>query len=279
MTQALSAPEMVARGFRLLAVALGLGFVLAGCTTTEQTEKKTAKPPSSEQSKLLNIARDVEAKGESGTALALYERAAEMSSSDSTIHVKLGNARLKNGDSDGAEKAYRSALQINPQDAHALLGLGTIQLQRGEADAAARTLAPAAQAINSVSAYNKLGTALILSGQGPAAESAFAKALALQPGNLDTKTNLALAQALSNKLPEASAGMNAVVSSPLAEKRHYVNYMIVLSLSGDMAAAKAVQVPDMAAGQKNQILAKASRLRSIQSPAERAQAIGVLAST
>ncbi|MGH6861612.1 MAG: tetratricopeptide repeat protein [Phyllobacterium sp.] len=227
----------------------------------------------------MNIANDIEAKGESGTALALYERAAEMSTTDSTVHVRLGDARMRDGDPDGAEKAYRSALQINPQDAKALLGLGTVQLQQGEAQSAARTLAPAAQALNSVSAYNKLGTALILGGDGAAAEGAFAKALALQPSNLDTKTNLALAQALSNKLPDASTSMTSVVASPLAQKRHFVNYMIVLSLAGDSAGARAVDVPDMPARQKSQILAKAAKLRSIQSPAERAQAIGLLAST
>lgn len=266
--------------FRSFAVLLLLfaGVASSGCVATT-AERSAADKPADEQSKLLNIARDIDAKGESGTALALYERAAEMSATDSSIHVKLGNARMKDGDPDGAEKAYRSALQINPQDANALLGLGTVQLQRGEAGAAARTLAPAAQAINSVSAYNKLGTSLVLAGDGAAAQGAFAKALALQPSNLDTKTNLALAQALSNKLPDAETSMVSVVASPLAEKRHFVNYMIILSLSGDAARARAIDVPDMPANQKNQILAKAAKLRSIQSPAERAQAIGLLAST
>lgn len=265
------------RSFAVLSLLLA-GTAISGCVATT-AEQSAASKPVNEQSRLMNIARDIEAKGESGTALALYERAAEMSTTDSSIHVKLGNARMKDGDSDGAEKAYRSALQINPQDANALLGLGTLQLQRGEANSAARTLAPAAQAINSVSAYNKLGTALVLAGDGAGAEGAFAKALALQPSNLDTKTNLALAQALSNKLPDASTTMDNVVASPLAEKRHFINYMIILSLSGDAAHARAIDVPDMPANQKNQILAKAAKLRSIQSPAERAQAIGLLAST
>ena len=252
--------------------------MICGCVSTGDPKNAAAKPPS-EQSKLLNIARDIDAKGETGTAIALYERAAAMSTNDSTVHVKLGNARMKDGNPEGAEQAYRTALQINPQDADALLGLGTIKLQQGDAQVAARMLAPAAQAINSVSAYNKLGTALVLAGDGTEAEAAFAKALALQPNNLDTRTNLALAQALSNKLPDASTSMDSVVVSPLAQKRHFVNYMIILSLSGDAARARAIDVPDMPVSQKNQILAKAAKLRSIQNPAERAQAIGLLAST
>lgn len=263
-------------GSILPVLILGLG--VSGCMSTPAEQTAAAKKPVSQQSQLMKIAKDIDAKGESGTALALYERAAEMSGDDSTIHVRLGNARMKGGDPDGAEEAYRSALQINPQDANAMLGLGTVQLQRGDASAAARILASAAPAVNTVSAYNKLGTAMVLSGDGAGAESAFAKALALQPGNLDTKTNLALAQALSNKLPDASSSMNSVVTSPLAEKRHFVNYMIILSMSGDSAGARAIDVPDMPANQKSQILAKAAKLRSIQDPAKRAQAIGLLAS-
>jgi Flp pilus assembly protein TadD len=255
-----------------------LSLALSGCISGTAEQSAGKKPVVNEQSRLMKIARDIDAKGESGTALALYERAAEMSPNDSTVHVRLGNARMKAGDSEGAEQAYRAALQINPQDANAMLGLGTVQLQNGDASAAARILAPAAPAVNTVSAYNKLGTAMVLSGDGAGAEGAFAKALALQPGNLDTKTNLALAQALSNKLPDASSSMNSVVTSPLAEKRHFVNYMIILSMSGDSAGARAIDVPDMSANQKSQILAKAARLRSIQDPAKRAQAIGLLAS-
>ncbi|MHC1551797.1 tetratricopeptide repeat protein [Phyllobacterium sp. K27] len=256
---------------------LSLGLMVTGCMSGS-AEQAAAKRPVSEQSRLMKIARDIDAKGESGTALALYERAAEMSENDSTVHVRLGNARMKAGDPEGAEQAYRSALQINPQDAKAMLGLGTIQLQSGDASSAARILAAAAPAVNTVSAYNKLGTARVLSGDGAGAEGAFTKALALQPGNLDTKTNLALAQALSNKLPDASTSMNSVVTSPLAEKRHFINYMIILSMSGDSAGARAIDVPDLPANQKNQILAKAAKLRSIEDPAKRAQAIGLLAS-
>ncbi|WP_342635208.1 tetratricopeptide repeat protein [Phyllobacterium myrsinacearum] len=270
--------SMRVRHFRKC-TCLCLLFVAAATSACVSTaEQQAAQKPVNEQSRFLRVARDLDAKGESGTALALYERAAQMSGADATIQVKLGNARLKAGDTDGAEKAFRSALQINPQDTTALLGLGTLQLQRGDPAAAARTLAPAAEALNAVSAYNKLGTALVLSGNAAAAERAFTKALTLQPGNLDTKTNLALAQALSNKLPDASAGMNSVVASPLAEKRHFVNYMIILSMSGDLARARAIAVPDMTESQKSQILAKASKLHSIQDPTKRAQAIGLLAS-
>lgn len=260
---------------RSIAALLAL-LVLSSCTTTSAENEKDE--PSSGQKKLLSIAESIEAKGESATALALYERAAENAPGDVSLRVRVGNARLKAGDVEGAEEAFRAALQVNPQDAEALLGLGTAQLRKGETELAARTLIPAAQALNSVVAYNRLGTALVFSGNGAAAEEAFSKALSLQPANLDTTTNLALAQALSNDLPQAVMHMGNVIGSPLAQRRHFVNYLIVLAMAGETEKARAFDVPDMSARQKNQILAKAAKLRSISDPARRAQEVGLLTS-
>ena len=260
---------------RSIAALLAL-LALSSCTTTSAESEKDE--PSSGQKKLLSIAESIEAKGESATALALYERAAENAPGDVSLRVRVGNARLKAGDVEGAEEAFRAALQVNPQDAEALLGLGTAQLRKGETELAARTLIPAAQALNSVVAYNRLGTALVFSGNGAAAEEAFSKALSLQPANLDTTTNLALAQALSNDLPQAVMHMGNVIGSPLAQRRHFVNYLIVLAMAGETEKARAFDVPDMSARQKNQILAKAAKLRSISDPARRAQEVGLLTS-
>ena len=260
---------------RSIAALLAL-LVLSSCTTTSAENEKDE--PSSGQKKLLSIAESIEAKGESATALALYERAAENAPGDVSLRVRVGNARLKAGDVEGAEEAFRAALQVNPQDAEALLGLGTAQLRKGETELAARTLIPAAQALNSVVAYNRLGTALVFSGNGAAAEEAFSKALSLQPANLDTTTNLALAQALSNDLPQAVMHMGNVIGSPLAQRRHFVNYLIVLAMAGETEKARAFDVPDMSARQKNQILAKAAKLPSISDPARRAQEVGLLTS-
>ncbi|UTV41871.1 tetratricopeptide repeat protein (plasmid) [Ensifer adhaerens] len=256
------------------AVAL---LALSACTTVPADKEKDKS--ANAQTKLLSIAQSIEAKGESATALALYERAAVNAPNDASMRVRLGNASLKAGDVEGAKKAFRDALEISPKEPDALLGLGTAQLQMGEAESAARSLAPAAEALNTAVAYNRLGTALVFSGNGSAAEQAFSKALALQPSNLDTTTNLALAKALSNNLTQAVMHMTSVVGSPLAERRHFVNYLIVLTLAGETEKARTVAVPDMSTKQKGQILAKAAKLRSITDVARRAQEIGLLASS
>ena len=276
MTEATSSPG---HGRHPVSQAVGVVvalLTLSACTTIPADKEKGKQ--ANAQTKLLSVAESIEAKGESATALALYERAAANAPNDVSMRVRLGNARLKAGDAEAAEEAFRAALEIEPGNAAALLGLGTAQLQKGEAEAAARSLAPAAEALNSVVAYNRLGTALVFSGNGQAAESAFSKALSLQPTNLDTATNLALAEALSNNMTEAVTHMAGVVSSPLAERRHFINYLIVLTMAGQGEKARSVAVPDMSAKQKNQILAKAAKLRSIPDAGRRAQEIGLLSS-
>lgn len=277
MKEAVPSPVRSRRPVSQAVVVLIALLALSSCTTIP-ADKENGKQ-SSAQTKLLSVAESIEAKGESATALALYERAAANAPHDVSMRVRLGNARLKAGDAEAAEEAFRAALEIEPGNAAALLGLGTAQLQKGEAESAARSLAPAAEALNSVVAYNRLGTALIFSGNGPSAESAFSKALSLQPANLDTATNLALAEALSNNMTQAVTHMTGVISSPLAERRHFINYLIVLTMAGESEKARSVAVPDMSAKQKNQILAKAAKLRSIPDAGRRAQEIGLLSST
>jgi len=266
---------MKIRRFDHLVAAIAAA-VLSACTTTGTTTE-TAEKPANDPSRLMKIARDVETRGDSTTALALYERAAEMSA-DPSVSIRLGEARLKSNDLKGAEEAFRAALQKSPNQPQALLGLGTAQLRNGEAEAAVRTLTPAAQAAGTVAAYNKLGTALVLAGRSDEAKNAFKKAVALEPGNLDTQTNLALAEALSNEADTGATTMRSVTQSPLAQRRHFINYIIVLSLAGRTDEARAVDVPDMPKANKERVLKQAAKLRSISDPVARARAIGLLAS-
>ncbi|KXF75035.1 pilus assembly protein TadD [Paramesorhizobium deserti] len=266
---------MKIRRFGHLAVAVAAAS-LSACTTTGTTTE-TAEKPGNDPSRLMKIARDVETRGDSTTAMALYERAAEMSS-DPSVSIRLGEARLKADDLKGAEEAFRAALQKSPNQPQAMLGLGTAQLRNGEAEAAVRTLAPAAEAVGTVAAYNKLGTALVLAGRSDEAKAAFRKAVTLEPGNLDAQTNLALAEALSNEADAGATTMRGVTQSPLAQRRHFINYIIVLNLAGRTNEARAVNVPDMSKASKERVLKQAAKLRSISNPAERARAIGLLAS-
>lgn len=248
---------------------------LAGCATTESSE--IAPKNVSSQTRLLNLAGEVEQKGDATTALALYERAAAMSTRDPSIQVRLGEARIRADDLSGAEAAYRAALEIDPTNVQAGLALGAAQLRNGDAEAAAKTLAPIASEANSARAYNSLGTALVLQGRIDEAEAAFRQALRIQPGDLDMQTNLALAQASANKLPEASATMESVVRSPSVKNRHLVNALIVLELAGKTDLAQSLRISDMAPEGRQKIVKQAAQLSKVTDPSKRAKAIGLLA--
>ncbi|MBA8879567.1 tetratricopeptide repeat protein [Phyllobacterium myrsinacearum] len=251
----------------------GVLLALSGCNTT--SEKPTAQM--TDQARLMKLAADVERRGDSGTALALYERAAT-SSADPVIQLRLAKAREAVDDLEGAETVYRTVLVANPNNAEALAGLGSIQLQSGDAQGAVRSLTAAAGQAPSGRIYNKLGTAYILLGQTENAETAFSKALNIEPGKLDTRTNLALAQAIGGKFPMATTTMREVVASPLVERRQLINYAVILRMSGRADDARAVHVPEMTAAGKETILRQAANAISIKDPASRAKAIGMIAS-
>lgn len=251
-------------------------LALASCTTA--SENAQTNGPKGDEARLIALAQDIDRRGDKATAASLYERAASVSSDTIGAHIRLGDAQLASGQPEQAAKSFRTALAKDSNNGRALLGLGTAQLQSNEVESAARTLAVAAPIVKSSTAYNRLGTAMILTGDGNGAEAAFSQAKSHDPASLDTQSNLALAQALSGKTDAAVATMRGVTQSPRAEARHFRNLMLVLVLGGRDKDAGDVAVPDYPAAEKQAFLAEARKVRAIKSPSARARAIGLLAS-
>ena len=257
--------------------ALVLLGLVAGCTTT--TTRTAVQGPQGEEGRLVKLARDIERRGDRSTAASLYERAAKVSSDKVGAYSRLGEAQMAAGEHEQAAQSFRTALDASPNDGRALLGLGTAQLQSSQVESAARTLAVAAPLVKTSTAYNRLGTALVLTGDGQGAETAFTQARNLDPGNLDTQSNLGLAQAVSGRTDAAAGTLRAVTQSPRAEARHFRNLMLVLTLGQKDKDAAGVAVPDYPDAEKKAFLAEARKVRTIKSPAARARAIGLLASS
>jgi Flp pilus assembly protein TadD len=253
-----------------------LGFVLTGCTTTKVNSSSAS---TSEEVRIVKLARDIERRGDKATAASLFAQAAKLSSNKVGAYSRLGEAQLSAGDAEAAAGSFRTALAASPNDGRALLGLGTAQLQSSQIEGAARTLAVAAPIVKTPTAYNRLGTALILTGDGQGAENAFTQAQSLDPSNLDTQSNLGLAQAIAGRTDVAAATMRAVTHSPRAEARHFRNLMLVLTLGQNDKDAAAVAVPDYPDAEKKTFLAEARKVRAIKEPAARARAIGLLSSS
>jgi Flp pilus assembly protein TadD len=253
-----------------------LCILLAACVTAGQNATESTLSP--EAQRMMQLAGDVEARGEYHTAAALYARAAESPGNATEAQLRLGSAYLKSGNYPAAREAFTKVLMSNPQDGEALLGLGTAQLKSNDVESGARTLAKAGPLVNTPSAYNRLGAAQILVGRLDAAHEAFERAQALAPNDLDITVNIALTKALQGKTNEAVAAMQTVVQSPVAQPRHQANLVMVLGIAGRAEEAKAVNVPGMSAMQKRELLARAKRVRDAASPLAKARAIGLFSS-
>jgi Flp pilus assembly protein TadD len=250
-----------------------LSVPLAACVTTGEVTNESSLSP--EAQRLIQLGGDVEARGDHNTAAALYARAAETSGSAGEAHLRLGGAYLKVGNYPAAREAFAKVVTVNPKDPDALLGLGTAQLRSGDIEGSARTLTMAAPLVNTATAYNRLGAALILAGRFDAARDAFERAQALAPNDLDTTVNIALAKALSGKPDEAVTAMQTVVQMPAAQPRHRANLAMVLAIAGRVDEARGVDVPGMSQVQKRELLARAKRVRAATNPLAKARAIGL----
>lgn len=250
-----------------LPILLSCSLLVACATTAEQAE----------ESSLLSLADDIAAQGDYATATTLYERAAELSDEDVNINVRLGDARLASGDLQGALRSYRAALEKNIDSPTALLGLGSTQLRLDKVESALRNLRRAAPALDTPTAWSRLGAAQALLGvkEGEAAVSSFSRAAELLPDAPDAQANLALAQSLAGQHATAVAHIRDVASSPLAEDRHFHSLILILILAGDTQQAETIEIPDMPASQRQSLIEQAQRIRALPDIGERARAIGL----
>lgn len=260
--------------------AVGLVCLLqAACNTVDFGANKLTPGESAaspESRRLMQLAGDVEARGDYETAAALYTRAAETSGNAAEAQLRLGNAHLKASNYPAARVAFTKVLEADSGNAEALFGLGTAQLKSGEIDNSIRTLTSASPLINTSSAYSRLGTALIMAGRSEEALNAFERAQSLAPNDLDVTANMAFAQVLVGRTDAAVAAMQTVVQSPLAQPRHRANLVMMLAIAGRVDEARAMTVPELSPAQKRDLLTRAKKVRDATSPPAKARAIGLL---
>jgi predicted O-linked N-acetylglucosamine transferase (SPINDLY family) len=100
--------------------------------------------------------------------------------------LRLAEAHRAAGRTLEAEQAYHRALEINPRRCSALLGLAGLLILRGEGETARELMLRCCGiAPDRADVWDTLGLALMLTGDIPLAESAFAEAQRLAPGMLD----------------------------------------------------------------------------------------------
>jgi Flp pilus assembly protein TadD len=243
-------------------------LALAACTTPSS--------PDASYERSMQLAADLEKRGDPATAAAFYQRATQQPEAGPRTWLKLGDSLLAGDDLRGAERAFQQALELAPGNGDALLGLGTAQLRQGKLERAVTALTQAAEGTGQASAWNRLGIAQVLRGQTTPAQAAFSRSLGLAPNDLDTRCNLALAYALGGERQKALQTIRPVGQSPLAQARHQRNELLVLVLAGSDRDLAARSFDDLPAGERQQLLAEAQRIKAIPDPAEQARELGLV---
>lgn len=260
---------------RSLALAIGSLLCLAGCQTAkQQAPEATQETASTQPERLAKLAKEIEGRGEDGTALSLYARAAAMPEASASVSVQAGDAYLRSGHVDEAVTAYKAALTKSPNNGSALLGLGSALVDSGDLDAGIRTLSTAAPIVGTGRAYNRLGVAQTMAGQTEGAIGAFQQALKLTPGDVDVLSNLALAAALQGDDAMADQAVQQVNASGKAQLFHKRNLVLVNGLLGRDEQMRSAAPPGLSSSEVNKILAKARTIRSKSTLTAKAAALG-----
>lgn len=250
--------------FRLTLLAGSL--LLAACSSK----------PATDTDRSLQLANDLSKRGDYASAAALYERATQQPGAGIELWLKLGQARLDAKDAAAAERAFQQALGFDARNAEGLLGLGTAQLQLGKTQRAVTALGQAADISQLPVAYTRLGIAQILNGQAGAAQSAFAKTLSLQPDDLDSRCNLALAYALGGQSQQALDTIAPLSQSPRALPRHQRNELLVMVLAGYEQRIASLPLDDIPAAERTRLIAEAKRIKAISDPVAQARELGLV---
>lgn len=258
----------------MVCVALLTILAVSGCATTQKGETPETAEPAGQTSRLTRLAADLEQRGATDTAIALYEQAASAPGAPASAFVGLGDIYMRSGYPDEAVKSYQAALSRSPGYGPALVGFGWAMVRSGDTEAGIRTLAEGARSVNTSKAYNRLGVAQTFAGQIQPALDTFSRARSLAPDDPDIRINIALAAALADDSATALPIVQQLAASQNTSLHHRRNIVMVYGLLGRANEAHALQLTGLSTVEVNKLLAAAGSIRAKPTVAARAQALG-----
>ena len=153
-----------------------------------------------------NLGGALIARGRTGEARALIERALELRPDYPEAHNNLGLVLAGEGRAAEAIAHYRAALRLDPTYAEAHNNLGFVLASRGEVDAAIAHYRTALEnGFEAAGVHYNLAMALLGRGQSRAAAAHLQRTLELQPDHVQAHNNLGILLARGGRLEEAIA--------------------------------------------------------------------------
>ena len=255
------------RPTRRLARSLGLGaalaLTLASCASPGMAAEKrrgAGKALELSADTSLSLGRRFEARGDTETALGLYQKALNENPKDEEALRALVGLAVRTG---RAGLVYEQAAQLaskQPQDAEALIWLAASLNQRQRPEEALEALDRAEQAgggqtgagqagggANAGPLWVQRGIAHDLAGDHLEAQRAFSHAITLSPAERALPMRVALSLALQEDYPAALRILQMQVNDPAMEQPVRETLAIIYALSGQTGTALEIAgtaVPD-----------------------------------
>lgn len=152
---------------------------------------------------LINLSRVFIDQKRPADALDRLTRAAEIAPDSIEVHRLLGRTYHTQGKLVEAETAYRHAVELNELDAWSMNNLGLVLIETQRAAEALPLLTKAVELRKDVALFhNNLGMALEHAGRFRDAATAYAGAVAVDPGYRKAKQNLTRIEAMNAKSPD-----------------------------------------------------------------------------
>lgn len=225
---------------------------------------------------LTRLGDDLSRGGDPSGAVKLYRAAYLADPRNPHMLQRMGEAFLGMNAPMRAEQAFRGALMLAPDNVAAKRGLALSLLAQGRAAEALPMLQQLAANSTDTRLMRAEGTALDMLGRQTEAQAIYRKALRYAPIDADLHGNLALSLALSGDATDALREMQAAIASPNPDPRQDANAVLVVALTGNVAAAEARGETTIGAAATQELLARADRARAATTAAARAVAVGLM---
>lgn len=234
---------LITRPGRACRAAVAVGLLLASAAPVAEAasrkREESAKTALTAETQ-VSLGRRFEAKGDTETALGLYQKAvSEKPDNEEALRALIGLAVRTNRASLVLDEAVRLATK-RPNDAEAQLWLATALNEKGRPVDALAALAEAEKAGSGpmpALLWAQRGIAHDMACNHLEAQRAFSRAITLNPSDWQLPMRLALSLALQGDYPAALRILQMQVNDPLMERPVRETLAIIYALSGQTEQA------------------------------------------
>ena len=209
----------------------------------------------------LKVAAIELAGGSPAAALQIVQHVLAVNPHAAAAFVLAGEAQAALGQTEAATASFAQALAITPTLLEASLGLARLKLASDPPAAAAALSALLRPYPGDPRIWTDLGVAYDLQSKTNDAQTAYRRAIQLNPAGVAAQADLGLSLALAGRPREGVALLQPLAAQPQATARLRQDLAVAETLAGNTPAARSLLVLDLPADQTASALAAYGNLR------------------